>query len=240
MDEILGALVAFLVIAVVAGFVIYLVVTFIIAYWAWIIVVLLGAGALGAVFLFWVSLDADSAPSTVKSEHDRKEAAVAVRAAVKEREQVVAARIKLEQSSQALNRLRVSATANIGFQVLVQRHHESRLLADSWYQHKRNAEQSEKSLQRSISALSRNKDLLSKSASTSSVVRAEITATTTAIDGLRQNLTLLTAEVRRGRAALDQHNIATGKLRDYIRDNCGARGQKWYADMQARRALRGR
>lgn len=55
-------------------------------------------------------------------------------------------------------------------------------------------------------------------------VRSEIAGVNNAIGGLRENLALLTAGVNRGRSDLDQHNIAIGNLRDYIRDNCGTPG----------------
>src|SRR4029077_1626717 len=55
-------------------------------------------------------------------------------------------------------------------------------------------------------------------------VRSEIAAINNAIGGLRENLAPLTAGVNRGRGDLDQRSIATGNLRDYIRDNCGTLG----------------
>jgi len=57
-----------------------------------------------------------------------------------------------------------------------------------------------------------------------SQVRSEIAAINNAIGGLRENLALEATGVKRGRSDLDQHNIATGKLRDYTRDNCGMPG----------------
>ena len=246
-----GVLIAFLAVVAVIGWIGYLIVT----YWMWIVGIL-GVGA-GLVVLFYVVgafLDgswSSTAPASSASpdvviaaaKRDRSAAQQVAVKAVVERRQIHAARLQLEAECRKVVEARSRISGQVNFQLLAQMHFQSRQLADAWYSHKRSAESSERLLARSISALERDKANLSGvvarlgGTQRSSAVM-ELDATSSAISTVRSNLTELSAEVTRGRSALDRHNIETGRLRDHIRDTCGARGRKWYDDLQKRIAAR--
>jgi predicted outer membrane lipoprotein len=150
------------------------------------------------------------------------------------------ARRALEREAASLERLRLEKRSEIHFELLRQRHHESRIIADRWYEHTRNA----RKIRRSASAgltklrekkrtLARRRDSLSRG-HRSSVV-SELQATQHIIDQLYGSLSSLDQEIERGRRGLTEYNRQTGALRDHIRDNCGVKGRLWYERLEARK-----
>jgi hypothetical protein len=132
-----------------------------------------------------------------------------------------------QRQASELAQLRRDVRGDIGFQLLAQRHHESRLLADSWYTHKAEAIGSRKEITNELSSFRTFARSLGRAAKTEEVI-VHLSSTTN----------ILNDEIERSAAVLDQHNIQTGLLRDHIRDNCGERGRRWYNDLEERKRLR--
>lgn len=145
-------------------------------------------------------------------------------------------RAVLERKARELEELRNSVRGSINFHILAQRHHESRLLADRWYAHKRQAVRSKKDLAAGIARFNGHARQVTRQSD--SRRSREIETTRSTINQLSRITNVLQDEIDRSGAALDKYNQQTGSLRDHIRDTCGTRGTKWYNDMQARKSAR--
>lgn len=151
-------------------------------------------------------------------------------------------RAVVEQEARELGRMRAEARRDLGFKVFADRHFASLRIADSWYRHKRSAMTTRKRVAKGLDTLRAAKGHLTQlhgargSARTSAV--EELRATQSAIDSVSLALSALSREISRGEAAVTRHNQETAQLRDYIRDNFGAGGRAWYANLQARKQAR--
>lgn len=240
MDELAGVLLAVFAILVAIGFIGYGLAWVVVNLWPYLIVA--GVLALAGLVLYFRHRSAKRAP---------REQAVAVRAAHQEvRELAVTATRTLEQSRQAIERevrelgdMRAAARRDLGFKVFADRHFASLRIGDSWYQHKRSAMTTRKRVSKGLDELRESKRRLarlrdgSRGAARASAVE-ELRTTQSVIDSVYQALSALSDEISRGEAAVTRHNQETARLRDYIRDNFGAGGRAWYANLQARKRAR--
>lgn len=146
-------------------------------------------------------------------------------------------RAALEHKARELEDVRRRLRGDINFQILAKHHHESRLLADSWHTHKNQAIASRKELTSGIRSFESYARRLAQSGQAR--VSTELRTAKSTVRELSTVAATLQGEIDRGSAALDQYNKQTGFLRDHIRDSCGARGRKWYDDLQRRKRDRG-
>jgi hypothetical protein len=142
----------------------------------------------------------------------------------------------LERESAALEQARLTTRGELNFQLLAQRHHESRLTADSWYRHKQTAVEAKTRISSELGKLHASKRQLNGKRSKG---RARLAAEAqAAIVQLNSGPSSLSEEIRRGSTAVTEYNQQTGRLRDHIRDNCGPRGQRWFDELEARKAAK--
>ncbi|MGW3965744.1 hypothetical protein ACWED2_38400 [Amycolatopsis sp. NPDC005003] len=154
----------------------------------------------------------------------RKRSAKAVRV-------LEADRIVLQRKAQELEQLRRTTRGEVNFQLLTQRHHASRLLADEWHGHKHQAIGSKRELAAGVRKLERH---LADAARGTARLRRHAESTRTTVRTLSGGLGQVQQEIDRSDRELTRFNQATGKLRDHIRDSCGRRGTRWYDDLQER------
>jgi hypothetical protein len=148
-------------------------------------------------------------------------------------ETLVRDRTALEREARKLEGVRSRLRGDVNFQILVQQHHESRLLADSWHTHKNQAITSRKELASGIRSFETYTRQLAQSGHGGA--SREIGTAKSTIRELPGVACTLQGEIDRGSIALDEHNKQTGFLRDHILDACGPRGRKWYDDLQRRK-----
>lgn len=122
-----------------------------------------------------------------------------------------------------------------GFQVLVQWHNESRLLADGWYEHKKQAIDSRTELARGVAMVQWRIGQLRGDGRRSATV---VTTTQASADQLGGVVSKLQKEIRLSGTALDRFNRLTGELSRHIGGSCGQRGEQWYAALQERQRTR--
>jgi hypothetical protein len=134
---------------------------------------------------------------------------------------VEASRRSLERKSVELKRIQTSYHEDISFTVLINHHNESRVLADRWYEHKRQAQKTHSEMSGGLQKL-----------------RTTHGKSATIIQGLRQSLSLLSAEIARGGQAVTEFNSQTGELRDHINAHCGRQGREWYQRLEERKRRR--
>ncbi|WIY04999.1 hypothetical protein QRX60_14565 [Amycolatopsis mongoliensis] len=146
--------------------------------------------------------------------------------------QVLAAdRVVLERKSRELDELRRTTRGEVNFQLLTQRHHTSRKLADEWHGHKHQAIGSKRELAAGVRKLENH---LARAAQGSTRLRRHAEQTRATVRALSGGVGQVQQEINRSDTELTRFNQATGKLRDHIRDNCGRRGSRWYEDLQER------
>jgi len=138
-------------------------------------------------------------------------------------------RLVIERKAAELERLSRENRGDVGFQLLVQRHNESRLLADSWYEHKKQAIDSRTELARGVAMLQWRIGQLRGEGRRSSTV---VTTTQASADQLGGVVSKLQKEITLSAAALDRYNQQTGELSRHIGASCGPRGEQWYAALQ--------
>jgi hypothetical protein len=197
----------------------------------WVIVFL---SIVGAVILFLVvaAIAAFFSPgkqSSTVQDDVRKARSAGVKA-----DQAIATlrsdRAILERKARELEELRHSTRGSVNFQLLAQRHNESRLLADSWYSHKRQAVLSKKDLSAGIARFNSHASQLTRQSS--------LQAARSTISQLSTLARTLQSEIDRSGEALDRYNQQTADLRDHIHNTCGLQGAKWYNALEARKAAR--
>jgi hypothetical protein len=199
----------------------------------WVIV---GLSIIGAAILFFV-IAAGSAIFLPDGEASTASRDIeAMRSAETKANQAITTlkkdRAVLERKSRELEELRLSVRGSINFQMLAQRHHESRLMADGWHRHKREAILSKKDLSTGIRRLDGH---IRQSNSRLSRESEAAHSTVSRLSGLARTLQ---SEIDRSGGALDEYNQQTADLRDHIWHSCGDRGVKWYNDLQARKNTR--
>lgn len=165
--------------------------------------------------------------------------AIVARAQRAERSLAVA-RHALERETEVLKNLRLEVRDEINFEVHRQAHRESRLIADRWYAHKHSAIATRKSISTGLTRMQGKKRQLNQRMTTSSsrrrrAIALEVQSTQSVIDALAGGLSSLNQEVNRGSLSLVECNQQTAKLRDHIRDHCGAKGQRWFNRLEARK-----
>ncbi|GAA1646033.1 hypothetical protein [Microbacterium flavum] len=154
-----------------------------------------------------------------------------------------AAREEIERKTVELQDAVKRDVRRANFRQLRDMHYASKKTADAWYDHKRSATETRKRLSRGLDQYRERKRTLARQRDASSGTRrsesiAEISSVQSVIDGHYQMLKSIDAEISNGGQRLDQFNINTGTLRDYIRDNCGPEGREWYIALQARKQQR--
>jgi hypothetical protein len=152
---------------------------------------------------------------------DRRKVTRGIARTDRARATVEASRRSLERKSTELRRIQSSHRADISFKVLVNHHNESRLLADRWYEHKRQAHRTQDEISGGLHKLSTTHG-----------------KTTTIVHALRQSLSLLSEEIARGGRAVTEFNGQTAGLRDHINAHCGQQGREWYQRLEERKRLR--
>lgn len=135
----------------------------------------------------------------------------------------------IERTAAELERLSREARGDVGFQLLVQRHNESRLLADSWYEHKKQAIDSRTELARGVAMLQWRIGQLRGEGRRSSTV---VTTTQASADQLGGVVSKLQKEITLSGAALDRYKQQTAELSRHIGTSCGPRGEQWYSALQ--------
>ncbi|MFI5888100.1 hypothetical protein [Streptomyces sp. NPDC051554] len=155
-------------------------------------------------------------------------------------QRLVESRRALEREAEALKSLRLEVRDEVNFEVYRQAHRESRIIADRWYKHKRSAIETRNGISTSLSKMREKKRSLDqRSSSSSHILRRrssqEALGTQSVIDSLYGALSSLNGEVDRGTHSLTSYNQQTGRLRDHIRDNCGPKGARWFAQLEERK-----
>lgn len=145
----------------------------------------------------------------------------------------------LERETEKLNQLHLNAYDEARFEFLVQRHHESRLVADSWYTHKRSAVETRTIISGGLSEFREKKRQFARMRDASSLARRqsivhELNATQALIDELYAALSSLNETIRLGSNRLDVYNDRTRKLKLHIAHHCGERGRLWHERLEAR------
>lgn len=160
--------------------------------------------------------------------------------AAKATSQLIEQRRKLENNTVKLEELRQTVRGDINFQLLAQKHHESRLYADTWYTQKRQVIATHKEFSTQVNAfkshigsLTRARNRVKKGADRSPLGQAIGSAQTT-LSHLSAAIATLKGEIDRSGTALDTYNDQTRELKLHIRDTCGPRGRRWYNELEER------
>jgi hypothetical protein len=201
-----------------------------------------GSGAAGAVALLAIRLWDRWFPP---GERLKPVSTAEVRAASVEAEETLrkvrAANQRVSRLAAAVEHQLQAAMLEINFASLRELHYESRTCADSAYQ---NYELS-RDIADGLSGI-----VVRARATVTMRVRSEINPVTGRRE--RPNRAVLTAaahklaatrsaingEVSQGRVMVKTLNARTGNLKYSIRDNCGAQGQQWFIDLEARTRAR--
>jgi chromosome segregation ATPase len=138
----------------------------------------------------------------------------------------------IERQARELESLGREVRGAVNFELLIARHNKSRLLADSWYDHKRQAVDSRKELSNGVKRLRHRLNELRGERS------AALASNKASVDHLSTVVRSLNQEIDRSGAALDKYNQQTGALSLHIGTTCGPRGERWYADLQDRKRRR--
>jgi hypothetical protein len=130
------------------------------------------------------------------------------------------------------------ARQETGFVTLRDTHHTSFRCADIAHEHYLSVQDSSRAISR-IAARARATAMPRvvplRDPQTGRRKRPDRALLRTAEAKLREGKRILDAEGDRGLVLVHTLNQRTGELRDTIRDTCGARGQRWYDDLVARR-----
>ncbi|WP_405861052.1 hypothetical protein OG407_24030 [Streptomyces sp. NBC_01515] len=153
---------------------------------------------------------------------------------------LVESRRALEREAESLKNLRLEVRDEVNFEVYRQAHRESRIIADRWHKHKRSAIETRSGISVGLSKMREKKRNLDRRSSSSSQMQRrrvlqEVQATQSVIDNLQGAMSSLNSEVDRGAKSLTSYNQQTGRLRDHIRDNCGPKGKRWFAQLEERK-----
>lgn len=201
---------------------------------AWFAVIFVAPVALAYLYVALVGGRGSKQTEVVRKEVRKVEVVAARAAAAVER--LVDDRRLIERKAEELELLSLEARGGeVGFQPLVQRHNESRLLADSWYDHKKQATDSRTELARGVAMLQWRIGQLRGEGRRSAAV---VTTTQASADQLGGVVSKLQKEITLSGAALDRYNQQTGDLSRHIGTSCGPRGEQWYAALQERQRTR--
>lgn len=145
----------------------------------------------------------------------------------------------LEREIDSLERLQFTLQDEIHFKLFTQRHNESRLIADRWHEHKREAIEARESISTALNELRGKERRFTKlrdgaSAKQRSDISIEIQTTKVAINRLCEINGSLGQEISKGRRFLDVYNKRTRDLKLHIRDHCGPKGRLWYERLEER------
>jgi hypothetical protein len=187
---------------------------------------------------FILSVALVGARSTKETEAVRREirkVEVVATRAIAAVERLIDDRRLIERKAVELERLSRELRGDAGFQVLVQRHNESRSLADSWYDHRKQAINSRTVLARGVAMLQWRIGRLRAEGRRLSML---VTTTQASADQLGSVVSELQREITLSGAALDRYNLQMGELSRHIGVSCGPRGEQWYAALQERKRPR--
>jgi len=152
------------------------------------------------------------------------------------------ARRALEREALALEQLQFKVRDDLNFDIYRQRHHQSFTIADRWYEHKREALKTKRTVSDCLQQVREKKHHLDQKRehSTRHTQRASIAGalqdTKEMIATLTTTLSSLNEEFQRGSLQVTAYNIQTARLREHICNNCGSKGRRWCEELRARKA----
>ncbi|GAA1872815.1 hypothetical protein [Actinomadura bangladeshensis] len=149
------------------------------------------------------------------------------------------------RAAASLGRLTERRAGEARFELLKQKHRESVAIADKWYAHKHDALRTRRRVAAGLARISRRERRLAGEPGAEAGrggaaparrrgARAEARRLRRLIDDMDAVLRSLDEEIRLGAANLRDHNARTRRLKEHIRDDCGAEGRLWYARLEAR------
>ncbi|MFC8415327.1 hypothetical protein [Streptomyces coelicoflavus] len=192
-----------------------------------------GASLLCLAFIIWLTKKRSKKKSSSSS--------ALVRQSNRIEQSLADARRAVERETETLKKIRLEvARDELKFEFYRQAHHESRLIADRWYEHKHSAIQARNRLSNGLNRMRQKRRHLEQLLRNAPPRRRraltlEKQGTQAAIEALTHGLSSLDEEVRRGSRSLNECNQQTGRLRDHIRDHCGIRGQIWFKRLESRK-----
>jgi hypothetical protein len=147
---------------------------------------------------------------------------------------LVAERPAVTRKTQELERLREQHVGEVNFHVLATQHFESLKLADSWYDHKKQASTTHTKLLSGVRKLESHVKRMEQTRLRTREIETAKRSTSSLSTIARE----LSSEIDRSASELNRYNQQTGQLRDHIHVHCGDRGRRWYIELEERKRQR--